>query len=59
MLAPNAAVTSRYGIPGLKVALDYVGLRGGLPRLPLQPLGEADAEDVRRTMREAGIGPVR
>jgi 4-hydroxy-2-oxoglutarate aldolase len=59
MLAPNAAVTSRYGIPGLKVALDYVGLRGGLPRPPLQPLGEADAEDVRRTMREAGIGPGR
>jgi 4-hydroxy-2-oxoglutarate aldolase len=58
LLAPNAAVTSRFGIPGLKVALDAVGLRGGLPRPPLQPLTERDAEAVRRTLREAEIGPL-
>lgn len=59
MLAPNAAVTSKYGIPGLKVALEAVGLKGGLPRPPLQPLSADEADDVRRTLREAGIGPVR
>jgi 4-hydroxy-2-oxoglutarate aldolase len=59
LLAPNAAVTSIYGIAGLKVALEAVGLRGGLPRPPLQPLGPAEAEAVRQTLREAGIGPVR
>jgi 4-hydroxy-2-oxoglutarate aldolase len=58
LLAPNAAVTSRFGIPGLKVALEAVGLYGGRPRLPLQPLNERDAEEVRRTLREAEIGPL-
>jgi 4-hydroxy-2-oxoglutarate aldolase len=57
-LAPNAAVTSRYGIPGLKVALDYVGLKGGRPRPPLQPLGDDDANKVRTILDGAGIGPV-
>mgnify|MGYP000229839336 CR=1 FL=1 len=55
LLAPNAAVTSRFGIPGLKVALETVGLTGGLPRPPLQPLNERDAEAVRRTLREADL----
>jgi 4-hydroxy-2-oxoglutarate aldolase len=58
LLAPNAAVTSRFGIPGLKVALEAVGLRGGLPRPPPRPLNERDAEEVRRILREAEIGPV-
>jgi 4-hydroxy-2-oxoglutarate aldolase len=59
MLAPNAAVTSKHGIPGLKVALDAVGLRGGAPRPPMLPLGESDAEDVRQTLQRAGIGSIR
>jgi 4-hydroxy-2-oxoglutarate aldolase len=59
MLAPNAAVTSKHGIPGLKVALEAVGLEGGAPRSPLRPLTEADAADVRKTLSEAGIGRVR
>lgn len=58
LLAPNAAVTSKFGIPGLKVALETVGLAGGLPRPPLHPLNEQDAAEVRRTMREADIGAV-
>jgi 4-hydroxy-2-oxoglutarate aldolase len=59
MLAPNAAVTAKHGIPGLKCALEAVGLVGGAPRPPLRPLDERDAEDVRRTLREAGIGRLR
>jgi 4-hydroxy-2-oxoglutarate aldolase len=55
LLAPNAAVTSRFGIPGLKVALEAVGLTGGLPRSPQRPLNESDAAEVRRTLCEAGI----
>jgi 4-hydroxy-2-oxoglutarate aldolase len=58
VLAPNAAVTSRFGIPGLKVALDYVGLKGGRPRPPLQPLGDEDANKVRTILDGAGIGPI-
>ncbi|CAA9551919.1 MAG: 4-hydroxy-tetrahydrodipicolinate synthase [uncultured Thermomicrobiales bacterium] len=58
LLAPNAAVTSGYGIAGLKTALDAVGLVGGAPRPPLRPLADGQAEAVRSTLREAGIGAV-
>ena len=58
-LAPNAAVTSGHGIAGLKIALEAVGLIGGAPRPPLQPLTEAAAEEVRRVLAEARIGPLR
>ena len=58
MLAPNAAVTSRFGIPGLKVAMEAVGLRGGLPRPPMLPLSEKDADEVRQILRAADIGAV-
>ncbi|HUG60763.1 MAG TPA: dihydrodipicolinate synthase family protein, partial [Methylomirabilota bacterium] len=58
LLAPNAAVTSRFGIAGLKVALDAVGLRGGPPRPPLQPLSDRDAAEVCRVLDAAGIGPL-
>jgi dihydrodipicolinate synthase/N-acetylneuraminate lyase len=51
-------VTSKYGIVGLKVAMEAVGLRGGLPRPPLQPLSAKEADDVRRILRAADIGAV-
>ncbi|MDP9471469.1 MAG: dihydrodipicolinate synthase family protein [Chloroflexota bacterium] len=57
-LAPNAAVTTQFGIAGLKAAMDAVGLRGGKPRPPLEPLNERDASEVRRILGEAEIGPV-
>ncbi|HEY3884898.1 MAG TPA: dihydrodipicolinate synthase family protein [Vicinamibacterales bacterium] len=42
-LTPLArTVTSGFGIPGLKAAMDYVGYRGGEPRAPLSAAG-ADA----------------
>lgn len=59
LLAPNAAVTTKHGIPGLKTALELVGLKGGAPRSPLRPLNEKEADDVRATLAAAGIGPVR
>jgi 4-hydroxy-2-oxoglutarate aldolase len=36
----NTAVTSGYGVPGLKSALQLVAQYGGNPRRPLLPLGE-------------------
>jgi 4-hydroxy-2-oxoglutarate aldolase len=57
-LAPNSALTSKYGIAGLKVALDHVGLAGGRPRPPIRPLSIDDANNVRMTLDRAGIGPV-
>lgn len=56
LLAANAAVTSKHGIPGLEVALEAVGLAGGVPRLPLRALNDRDAADVLETLAKAGIG---
>ena len=62
-LTPLAlAVTKRYGIGGLKAAIDMVGLTGGATRLPLEPAG-ADAraeiatllENVREAMSTASV----
>ncbi|RGY98074.1 dihydrodipicolinate synthase family protein [Clostridium sp. AM58-1XD] len=40
LMEANKAVTGRFGIPGLKAAVDLAGGRGGFPRRPLLPLEE-------------------
>lgn len=55
LLEPNAAVTTRYGIAGLKAAMDMIGLHGGDPRPPLLPATEAERAAVRQIMEAAGI----
>ena len=55
LMAPNAAVTTKYGIAGLKAALELVDLRGGLPRPPLLPLNYEEQTDVRATFDAAGL----
>ncbi len=42
LLELNNAVTARFGVAGLKAALELLGLFGGAPRKPLLPLGEQD-----------------
>ncbi len=37
MIPVNTAITSKWGVPALKFALDYLGLYGGPVRLPLLP----------------------
>jgi len=51
----NSAVTSRYGVAGLKTALDLLGLYGGPPRLPLLPLEEIEKLQVKETMQKSGL----
>jgi 4-hydroxy-2-oxoglutarate aldolase len=47
-LAPlAAAVTTGFGVPGLKAAMAFAGYRSGEPRRPLAPLGEDDRRKVR------------
>jgi 4-hydroxy-2-oxoglutarate aldolase len=36
-----------YGVPGLKAALDLIGLTGGVPRAPLRPVAPAVVETIR------------
>lgn len=45
---PTLAVTARYGIAGLKFALELRGYAGGIVRAPLEPLGEPAQEELRR-----------
>jgi 4-hydroxy-2-oxoglutarate aldolase len=49
------AVTGRWGVPGLKAALDLLGYQGGAPRLPLLPAGEAVRAEMRTLLAEAGL----
>ena len=55
MLPVNAAVTNRFGVPGLKAALDMLGYYGGPVRSPLLDLGAAERETVRDILAEAGL----
>jgi 4-hydroxy-2-oxoglutarate aldolase len=44
----NAAITSRYGISGLKYAMDVLGYYGGPTRRPLLPLGDDAKAEIDR-----------
>lgn len=56
-LAPLAeALGARFGVPGIKAALDLRGWPGGGdPRPPLRPLGDAGREAVADALRVAGV----
>lgn len=52
-LAPiNMAVTGTYGIPGVKYAMDRVGLCGGYARAPLLPLSQEGRDVIDRLLDE-------
>ncbi|HHV65633.1 MAG TPA: 4-hydroxy-tetrahydrodipicolinate synthase [Peptococcaceae bacterium] len=46
LLDINNAVTARWGVSGLKAALDLIGLYGGEARKPLLPLSEQDKKEL-------------
>ncbi|HEX8142939.1 MAG TPA: dihydrodipicolinate synthase family protein [Pyrinomonadaceae bacterium] len=53
-LSPLArAVTTRYGIGGLKAALDILGYKGGGVRAPLQSPGEEARQEIARLLAVA------
>lgn len=50
-LTPLAkAVTTKYGIGGLKMAMDLAGYSGGNPRLPLKKPGKEVEEELKRLL---------
>ena len=55
LISANAAVTARFGIAGLKMALDLIGMYGGPVRPPLLPLGKEQKTALEKIMKEAGI----
>ena len=48
-------IVGGFGVPGVKVALDLLGYRGGKPRSPLKPLPEAKHGEVRAILQTAGL----
>ncbi len=52
---PAAAVTTMFGVPGLKAAMDLTGFFGGEPRLPLLSLTEAQRATLASILCSAGV----
>ena len=55
MIPVNRAVTSKFGVAGLKAAMDLLGYYGGLPRLPLEPLSEAQTIELKIILKHASL----
>jgi len=49
LIAPNGAVTKKFGVPGLKQAMEWVGFYGGPSRKPLLDLHEPEKAALRKT----------
>ena len=54
----NKEIVSALGVPGVKVAMDVVGLTGGPVRPPLQDLSSRERSRIADMLRNAGL-PVR
>ncbi len=56
IVAPlHDGIVGGLGVAGVKAGMDLLGMRGGRPRPPLTPLGEAGRERVRTLLDEAGV----
>lgn len=54
LIEPNATVTRKLGVPALKQAMEWFGFHGGACRSPLQPLTDAEAQQLRRDFSSDG-----
>lgn len=55
MIPLNAAVTTRWGVPALKAAMDQLGLYGGPVRRPLMPVKKESREQLLNLLNENNI----
>ena len=55
LIEANTAVTARFGVPGLKAALDMLGYYGGPVRSPLMPLSDAETAELRHILVKSGV----
>ena len=53
LIPVNRAITTKFGVAGLKAAMDLLGYDGGNPRLPLEPLNEANIIELKMTLKKA------
>jgi len=57
LVAPNTAVTARFGVPGLKAAMEFVGMKGGPVRSPLLDLDHKNRMLVKAILMKANLLP--
>ena len=55
LLKINYLVTGKYGVSGLKAAMDMLGYEGGIPRRPLLPATQAAAEEIHMELKTIGV----
>ena len=55
LIAANTAVTSQFGVPGLKASMDMIGMYGGSPRSPMLPLPEKQKAILKKILEAAEI----
>ena len=53
----NHSISGKYGVAGVKYAMDQAGYRGGDPRLPLMPLSEEEMRSIAAAIQEAALLP--
>lgn len=51
----NNAIAGKFGVSGVKAAMNLAGLRGGIPRRPLLPLPADEVEKLRQTLAAEGL----
>ena len=55
MLPVNKAITAKYGVAGLKAAMDMLGYFGGEPRAPLSKLNDEDKQRLKQILVDAEL----
>jgi 4-hydroxy-2-oxoglutarate aldolase len=55
MIPVNKAVTAKYGVAGLKAAMDMMGYFGGEPRAPLSTINENDRSQLKEILKIASL----
>jgi 4-hydroxy-2-oxoglutarate aldolase len=55
MVPVNSAVTSRWGVPALKAAMEMIGMYGGPVRLPLMPISEEIRKQLNSILVNSGM----
>lgn len=55
LLPAIEAVTTRFGIGGLKAAMDMVGYEGGWPRAPLLPPTDEERHQIRHALEQSEL----
>jgi len=55
ILQANRAVSGKYGVAGVKAAMELAGHHGGEPRRPLAPLTDEERRTMRSRLQELGF----